>query len=105
MQQVPLPPPPPPPPRPPAVQQPQPGESIYGTIMKRLTSLEHNQTISMHFIEAQSMMLKEAFGRVERRLHDIELSVRISLLLLGDFRVLTRYHSGGNRNRVSDRPS
>ncbi|GAA5984709.1 hypothetical protein JCM10908_003470 [Rhodotorula pacifica] len=66
--------PPPPPPRPPIVQQPQPGESIYGTIMKRLTSLEHNQTIAMHFIEAQSNMLREAFGRVERRLHDIELT-------------------------------
>lgn len=73
---APLPQPPLPPPRPPILQQPQPGESIYGTIMKRLTSLEHNQTIAMHFIEAQSTMLREAFGRVERRLHDIEVSVR-----------------------------
>jgi hypothetical protein len=48
--------------------QPTPGESIYGTIMKRLTSLEHNQTLSMHYIEAQSAMLREAFGRVEKRL-------------------------------------
>ncbi|GAA5907498.1 hypothetical protein JCM6882_003877 [Rhodosporidiobolus microsporus] len=67
----------PPPARPPVIppplhQQPQPGESIYGTIMKRLTSLEHNQTLSMHFIEAQSSMLREAFGRVEKRLNDIE---------------------------------
>lgn len=69
-------PPPPPPPRPPVLQPPQPGESIYGTIMKRLTSLEHNQTIAMYFTEAQSNMLREAFGRVERRLHDIELTVR-----------------------------
>lgn len=78
---VPPPPPsPPPPPRPPVLQPPQPGESIYGTIMKRLTSLEHNQTIAMYFTEAQSNMLREAFGRVERRLHDIELTVRLVLL-------------------------
>ncbi|GAA5968620.1 hypothetical protein JCM11641_007700 [Rhodosporidiobolus odoratus] len=59
---------------PPIHQQPQPGESIYGTIMKRLTSLEHNQTLSMHFIEAQSSMLREAFGRIERRLSEVESS-------------------------------
>ncbi|GJN93165.1 hypothetical protein Rhopal_006212-T1 [Rhodotorula paludigena] len=53
---------------------PQPGESIYGTIMKRLSSLEHNQTITLGFIEAQSGMLREAFGRVERRLSDVEMS-------------------------------
>ncbi|GAA6046711.1 hypothetical protein JCM3770_003129 [Rhodotorula araucariae] len=52
--------------------QPQPGESIYGTIMKRLASLEHNQTLAMGFIEAQSGMLREAFGRVERRLSEVE---------------------------------
>ena len=67
---------PPPPPPPPTVAQPQPGESIYGTIMKRLASLEHNQTLAMGFIEAQSGMLREAFGRVERRLSDVEGSVR-----------------------------
>ncbi|GAA6061453.1 hypothetical protein JCM10212_005656 [Sporobolomyces blumeae] len=61
-----------PPVLPPPIQQPQPGESIYGTIMKRLTSLEHNQTLSMHFIEAQSSMLREAFGRIERRLTEVE---------------------------------
>ncbi|GAA5900962.1 Slp1p [Sporobolomyces salmoneus] len=56
----------------PPIQQPQPGESIYATIMKRLTSLEHNQTLSMHFIEAQSSMLREAFTRIERRLSEVE---------------------------------
>ncbi|GAA5976284.1 hypothetical protein JCM5350_001405 [Sporobolomyces pararoseus] len=56
----------------PPLQQPQPGESIYATIMKRLTSLEHNQTLSMHFIEAQSGMLREAFTRIERRLSEVE---------------------------------
>ncbi|GAA6023389.1 hypothetical protein JCM11491_006455 [Sporobolomyces phaffii] len=56
----------------PPIQQPQPGESIYATIMKRLTSLEHNQTLSMHFIEAQSSMLREAFTRIERRLGEVE---------------------------------
>ncbi|GAA5995424.1 Slp1p [Rhodotorula paludigena] len=76
---APAPPPlPPPPPRAPVlappIAQPQPGESIYGTIMKRLSSLEHNQTITLGFIEAQSGMLREAFGRVERRLSDVEMS-------------------------------
>ncbi|GAA5836777.1 hypothetical protein JCM9279_007658 [Rhodotorula babjevae] len=85
---------PPPPPPPPAVAQPQPGESIYGTIMKRLASLEHNQTLAMGFIEAQSGMLREAFGRVERRLSDVEgsrsrqeQSLRQSLLELEKQRV------------------
>ncbi|BGP34841.1 hypothetical protein JCM10296v2_006665 [Rhodotorula toruloides] len=89
-QHVPL----PPPPRPPVIQPTQPGESIYGTIMKRLTSLEHNQTLAMHFIEAQSSMLREAFGRIERRLTDIEgsrgrqeQSIRQALLDLEQQRV------------------
>ncbi|BGP27150.1 hypothetical protein JCM10295v2_006114 [Rhodotorula toruloides] len=84
----------PPPPRPPVIQPTQPGESIYGTIMKRLTSLEHNQTLAMHFIEAQSSMLREAFGRIERRLTDIEgsrgrqeQSIRQALLDLEQQRV------------------
>ncbi|GAA5945038.1 Slp1p [Sporobolomyces koalae] len=57
---------------PPPIQQTQPGESIYATIMKRLASLEHNQTLSMHFTEAQSSMLREAFIRIERRLVEVE---------------------------------
>ncbi|EGU11171.1 hypothetical protein RTG_02974 [Rhodotorula toruloides ATCC 204091] len=84
----------PPPSRPPVIQPTQPGESIYGTIMKRLTSLEHNQTLAMHFIEAQSSMLREAFGRIERRLTDIEgsrgrqeQSIRQALLDLEQQRV------------------
>ncbi|BGP51120.1 hypothetical protein JCM10450v2_007049 [Rhodotorula kratochvilovae] len=74
--------------------QPQPGESIYGTIMKRLASLEHNQTLAMGYIEAQSGMLREAFGRVERRLGEVEgsrsrqeQSIRQSLLDLEKQRV------------------
>ena len=62
-------------PLPPPPVQPQPGESIYGTIMKRLTSLEHNQTLSMHYIEAQSAMLRDAFWGVERRLGESEENV------------------------------
>lgn len=44
--------------------------------MKRLTSLEQNQTISMYFIEAQSEILRDAFARVEKRLGDFEATVR-----------------------------
>ncbi|GAA98991.1 uncharacterized protein L969DRAFT_51228 [Mixia osmundae IAM 14324] len=45
----------------------QPGESIYGTIMKRLSALEHNASLSMRYIEEQGKMLREAFARVETR--------------------------------------
>lgn len=60
---------------PPTPQSPQAGDSIYGTIMKRLSGLEHNQTLSMHYIEAQSAMVREAFVSIERRLLDYETLV------------------------------
>lgn len=40
-------------------------ESIYKTIMKRLTVLEQNATLSLQYIEEQSKMLKEVFTRME----------------------------------------
>ncbi|KAI5477636.1 Sad1/UNC domain protein [Pseudohyphozyma bogoriensis] len=57
---------------PPPVQSPQPGESIYGIIMKRLGSLEHEQTLSMQYIEAQGAMLRDAFVRMDKRVIEIE---------------------------------
>ncbi|KAM0752061.1 hypothetical protein T439DRAFT_299788 [Meredithblackwellia eburnea MCA 4105] len=62
------------PPPPPPVQQNVQGESIYGTIMKRLSSLEHNQTLSLHYVEAQGLMLRDAFLRMEKRLGEVEAS-------------------------------
>ncbi|KAM0786893.1 hypothetical protein ACM66B_002317 [Microbotryomycetes sp. NB124-2] len=59
------------PPLPPR-SDPQPGESIFATIMKRLSSLEHNQTLSAHFMEAQSGMLRDVLTRLDRRLIDLE---------------------------------
>ncbi|KAK9341057.1 UNC-like C-terminal-domain-containing protein [Lipomyces starkeyi] len=42
-------------------------ESVYKTIMKRLTLLEANATLSLQYIEEQSRMLRDAFSKVERR--------------------------------------
>ena len=49
-----------------------PGESIYGTIMKRLGSAERDQALAMHYIDAQSSMLRDAFERLEARLKGME---------------------------------
>lgn len=72
---------PPPPPVILPLVQPTPGESIYATIMKRLSTLERNQTLSMHYIEAQSQMIRDIFTRVEKRLGDAESTVSFLLLL------------------------
>ncbi|KAK9456574.1 UNC-like C-terminal-domain-containing protein [Dipodascopsis uninucleata] len=42
-------------------------ESVYKTIMKRLSLLEANASLSLQYIEEQSRMLREAFTRAERR--------------------------------------
>lgn len=96
----PTPPSPPPLTPPPNIQQ-QPGESIYGTIMKRLTGLEHNQTLSMHFIELQSGVLRDAFLRVEKRLGDIEgtRSELESLVRMG-FREMEMLRKEMERERI-----
>ncbi|KAK4057416.1 hypothetical protein OIO90_001485 [Microbotryomycetes sp. JL221] len=59
------------PPLPPRTD-PQPGESIFATIMKRLSSLEHNQTLSLHYTEVQSGLLRDVLTRLDRRLLDLE---------------------------------
>ncbi|CAR23871.1 Slp1p [Lachancea thermotolerans CBS 6340] len=41
-------------------------ESIFKTIMKRLTLLESNSTLSLRYIEEQSMLLSKAFASLER---------------------------------------
>lgn len=43
-------------------------ESIYKNIMKRLLLLELNASLSMLYIEEQSRLLTEAFGRLEKKL-------------------------------------
>lgn len=42
-------------------------ESIYKNIMKRLSLLESNATLSLLYIEEQSKLLSEAFSNLERR--------------------------------------
>jgi len=42
-------------------------ESIYKTIMNRLTALEKNATLSLQYIEDQSKMFRDVLIRIERR--------------------------------------
>jgi hypothetical protein len=42
-------------------------ESVYKTITKRLTLLEANATLSLRYIEEQSQLLRDVFGKMERR--------------------------------------
>jgi hypothetical protein len=42
-------------------------ESVYKTIMKRLSLLEANATLSLRYIEEQSQLLRDVFSRMERR--------------------------------------
>lgn len=64
-----LPPPPPPPPSssPSPPQEPTTQESIYQTIMKRISLLESNATLSMQYIESQTQTLLERLLRVDRK--------------------------------------
>lgn len=47
--------------------------------MKRLASLEHNQTLSMHYIELQSGVVRDALGRVGERVEEGEITVSFCL--------------------------
>jgi Sad1 / UNC-like C-terminal len=66
------------PPLPPPAAQTTQGESIYGTIMKRLSALEQNATLSLRYVEEQDMLLREAFLRMEHRLNDVDVQVTTS---------------------------
>jgi len=61
--------------------QPQPNESIYGTIMKRLLALEVNSTLSTAYIEEHTRFVWESFRRIEEKLSGIEHSVSDVLLV------------------------
>jgi hypothetical protein len=61
--------------------QPQPNESIYGTIMKRLLALEVNSTLSTGYIEEHTRFVWESFRRIEEKLSGIEHSVSDVLLV------------------------
>ena len=55
------------------------GESIYGTIMKRLASLEHNATLTLQYTEDQTRLLQAAIARLEARLIDADSLVGVLL--------------------------
>ena len=42
-------------------------ESVYKTITKRLSLLEANATLPLRYIEEQSQLLRDVFGKMERR--------------------------------------
>lgn len=74
---MPIPQPPPPPPPPPKVNMPNAHqkegstqESIYKTIMKRLTVLEVNMTLSQRFLDDQNKILNNVFMDMEKRHQD-----------------------------------
>ncbi|KAK9379411.1 UNC-like C-terminal-domain-containing protein [Kockiozyma suomiensis] len=46
---------------------PIPQESVFKTIMKRLTLLEANATLSLQYIEEQSRMFRDAFTKIEKK--------------------------------------
>ncbi|KAI5365042.1 Putative SUN domain-containing protein [Septoria linicola] len=47
--------------------QPSTQESFFKSVHKRLQQLESNSTLSLQYIEEQSRILREAFGKVEKR--------------------------------------
>ena len=51
----------------PANTQPATQESFFKTLSKRLSLLEANATLSLQYIESQSMLLRDAFTAVEKR--------------------------------------
>lgn len=55
---------------------PQPNESIYGTIMKRLVALEFNSTLTTTYIEEHTRTVWSALKRIEDKMLNLEKSVR-----------------------------
>lgn len=47
--------------------QPSTQESFFKSVHKRLQQLEANSTLSLQYIEAQSLILRDAFSKVEKR--------------------------------------
>lgn len=52
------------------------GESIYGTIMKRLNYLERNSTLSLRYTEDSARVLRSMISRLDSRMAELETSVR-----------------------------
>lgn len=63
------------------VSQPNPGDSIYGTIMKRLAGLEQSSNLAIQYMDAQSDMLRELLANLDRRLAVVEGNVSLFLLI------------------------
>lgn len=70
--------------------QPQPStqESFFKSIHKRLQQLESNSTLSLQYIEEQSRILRDAFGKVEKR----QISTATSFLSHLNDTVMTELH-------------
>lgn len=61
----------------PPVQPPPTGESVYRTIMNRLTALENNQTLYMQYVEQQNGALRDVIRRLGEDLGRLETIVSL----------------------------
>lgn len=72
----------------PPLPQPSTQESFFKSIHKRLQQLESNSTLSLQYIEEQSRILRDAFGKVEKR----QLASTASFLFNLNSTVMTELH-------------
>nr|POE65251.1 uncharacterized protein slp1 [Quercus suber] len=72
----------------PPVPQPSTQESFFKSIHKRLQQLESNSTLSLQYIEEQSRILRDAFGKVEKR----QLATTTTFLSSLNATVMTELH-------------
>jgi hypothetical protein len=76
------------------------GESIYRTIMNRLTALEANHTLYMRYVEAQTASVREVLKRLGEDLGRVEAIVSVSLLTSHDvLKLITSWRIRANRKR------
>nr|POE56815.1 uncharacterized protein slp1 [Quercus suber] len=68
--------------------QPSTQESFFKSIHKRLQQLESNSTLSLQYIEEQSRILRDAFGKVEKR----QLATTATFLSSLNATVMTELH-------------
>jgi hypothetical protein len=65
---------------PPPIQPPPTGESVYRTIMNRLTALENNQTLYMQYVEQQNGALRDVIRRLGEDLGRLETIVSLFMM-------------------------
>ncbi|OQO03715.1 hypothetical protein B0A48_10380 [Cryoendolithus antarcticus] len=71
-----------------APAQPATQESFFKSVSKRLAQLEANSTLSLQYIEAQSLILRDAFSKVEKR----QISTTTTFLKHVNDTIMTELH-------------